>query len=562
MGLAVKPNSQTPALVWDLSATSLIVLMPLLVFFKYNNYPLLSSEALTGLLLVLIPGLILGGLMHLGRNIGRIIVITSLLVLLIDIQTSWITTIGLRLFICILVCGGISWLIRKKISQLMVLVFGAMIIGTIVQPSGKMLQSQGDFPGSGTSTQPFVLHLILDEYAAPESFDIRYDQNEDFSKKVQAFFLDNDFTLYSRAYSRLYHTRESIPNTLNKGLREKPNSFWDGEFFEGILLSQNDWFDRLIGLGYDLHVIQPQYIDFIGPDTQTASSTTYVLETINSLVGLDFAMKEKIQFIFGNYFRLSWFLGNFRDSYADFSQSTLATALKLPKFDFSGNYFSPLSSMNMVDDLEEMLPNARPGQAVFAHLVLPHSPYAFESDCTLKPKSTMWMYFTSPGCFPARNDSTTRAERYPVYFDQIQCTNNRLEDIFNAVKRAGIWDDSLIIIHGDHGSRLNMLELFPKNADQLVDSEFMDGHGTLLAIKYPQGQAILNRQMVPLSDVFEQLFLSSNQAWPPSVYVPSQETIDNPWVLLNDRHQKMIRHPMPEFANGVAGARIQTGVSP
>ena len=83
----------------------------------------------------------------------------------------------------------------------------------------------------------------------------------------------------------------------------------------------------------------------------------------------------------------------------------------------------------------------------------------------------------------------------------------------------------------------------------------MDAFGTLLAIKFPHGKGQLDRRMVPLADVFEQLFLLEEQTWPPSGYVPTQKILETPWVFFSNQDQKMVRHPMPPFANGVAGTQ-------
>ncbi len=148
----------------------------------------------------------------------------------------------------------------------MVLFFGAMILGTLLQDSPRMVVNQGQFPGPGNSRQPFVMHLILDEYAAPEALDRRYDQDGLVAAGVQSFFQNRGFTVFSRAYSRYYDTNESIPNLLNKGISAVPNHFWTGDdFAKNDILMENDWFDRLRDLGYDLNIIQPDFIDFILP---------------------------------------------------------------------------------------------------------------------------------------------------------------------------------------------------------------------------------------------------------------------------------------------------------
>ncbi len=542
-------------MAWNTGGAFFILLLPLLIFFKHNDFPLTQPESLISFLVLLLVAIFFGMLMSVGRQIGKTLVVTFLLVLVIDIQTDWITTVGFRLFLSVIAMGSLSWLLKKHLAQWVVLFFGAMAVGTIIQAPNPMQQTRGSFPGPSQSSQPFVLHLILDEYAAPEALDSTFDINSTVSTEIQSFFKDWDFTIFSRAYSRFYDTNESIPNTLNRGLIEIPDGYWQNRFHEGIVLEQNQWFDRLEKLGYDLHVIQPNFIDFIGPDHNVQSSTDYHLNTINSLLGTDLSIHEKTTIIVGTYFRLSWFLGMFRDGYSDLAQSDAGTALKLPRPNLTGSKFGPLSTMRALDNLTGMLENAQPGQAVFAHLLLPHYPYTFNSDCSLKPESSSWLEGKDSRCEPARNNSQSRAERYPMYLAQIQCTNNQLDSLFETLKKSGVWNNAVVVLHGDHGSRLNRIQPFPSNGSLMDPTEFMDAFGTLVAVKLPAVPGKIDRSFVSLNDIFEQLFLSDGKPWPPLPYVAEKEILDQPFVLLNDRDNEMKRFPMPPFSLGVAGKK-------
>jgi hypothetical protein len=543
---------------WDLAAATLILLLPLAIFFRHNDYPLLQPEVGLCALWVFGAGACWAGLMTVGRTVGRVLVTTLLLLLLVDVQTDWLTTVGLRLLLNLVAIGGVAWLLRRRLSQVVVVLFGAMLVATVVQPPGRMVRQQGTYPAPGRSDLPFVLHIILDEYAAPEALDRNFDPDGAVAGEVQAFFVDHGFTLYSRAYSRLFNTDESIPNLLNRGLAGKPNAFWDGHFRKGALLVRNDWFEHLEHLGYGLHVFQSDFITYAAADGSgqlppRVSISDYTLETVHGLAGTDLAVEEKVRFIFGSYYRLSWFLGMFRDQYAGLRRGPVGRALHLPDWDTAGDRVSPLTTMQAFDVLAGQLGQAQPGQAVFAHLLLPHFPYAFGADCGLEPMGRKWLNAIDEDLAPGRNDAASRAARYPLYLAQLQCTNQRLADLFAALRQAGVWDRSLVILHGDHGCRLNLVEPLPENADSMTAADYMDAFGTLLAIKWPGGQGALDRRQVPLDDVFGQLFLTGDGQWPPAPYQPGPALLAAPWVLLNDRQGILLNRPLPGFADGRAG---------
>lgn len=542
-------------LIWDLAAATLILLLPMVIFLHHNAYPLLQAETLGCLALVVLAGVFWGLVMWTGRTVGRVLVTALLLVLLVDLQTEWLTTFGLRFFLNVLGAVLLCWLLRKRLSLLMAILFGAMILGTALQPHPPLLINQGHFPGPGQGRQPFVMHLILDEYAACEALDRRYDPDGQVANSIESFFQDRGFTLFSRAYSRYYDTNESIPNLLNRGTSDQPNHFWPGdEFVKNDVLLKNDWFDRLHDLGYDLNLIQPDFIDFNSPEAQPVSLTRYTLETVHALAAAELPVNEKMVLLMGSYYRLSWILGGVRQGYSNLRSAAVGKSLSLPDWDLAGNRFSTLNTMQVIDGLESSLTEAKSGQAVFAHLLFPHYPYAYRADGTLKPNSRQWLEGADIKARPDRNSSLSRSLRYPMYLEQIQAANLRLEGLFEALEAAGVWDEAIIILHGDHGSRLNQTQPFPSSANRMSSDDYMDAFGTFLAIKWPQGKAGPDRRCVPIDDVFEQLFLHSQGSWPPGMYQPEADLVAQPWVFLNDRRNLMVKRPFPGFEAGKSRA--------
>ena len=109
-------------------AAALLLWLPLLVFFKHNGYPIFRSEVGLCLMLVALAALFWGAVMTTGRTVGRVAVVSFLIVLVVDIQTGWITTWGLRLLLNGLAAAAFAWLFRRRLSKVIIVVAGAMIL--------------------------------------------------------------------------------------------------------------------------------------------------------------------------------------------------------------------------------------------------------------------------------------------------------------------------------------------------------------------------------------------------------------------------------------------------
>jgi arylsulfatase A-like enzyme len=141
--------------------------------------------------------------------------------------------------------------------------------------------------------------------------------------------------------------------------------------------------------------------------------------------------------------------------------------------------------MEQLEHLRRQLATAAPGNAHFAHVLLPHYPYLYRSDCKLREPDG-WLSRTSESA-PAGMSNTpeTRVERYDAYLDQVECVINQLASIFDTMREAGTYRDALIIVHGDHGSRINLIDPSIDAIDRMADSDFLDAFSTLFAIKVP-----------------------------------------------------------------------------
>ncbi len=176
------------------------------------------------------------------------------------------------------------------------------------------------------------------------------------------------------------------------------------------------------------------------------------------------------------------------------------------------------------------------GNVLFAHLLLPHSPFLANADCSIKPSIDEWKYeslkFSRHALYSHKDPNTvdSREEHYQQYFKQVHCLYTRLEELFERMQTAGIWENSIIIIHGDHGSRIVRTYPSIQNATELSEADMRDGFSTLFAVKQPDQKGLYDPKAYPLEYLLRDNVLSylSNNQEPvqelsPYVYLKSED---------------------------------------
>ncbi|MCK9996298.1 MAG: hypothetical protein KAH56_08475 [Candidatus Krumholzibacteria bacterium] len=533
----------------DVVGVFLTAVLPLLIFLKHSDYSLHAPETLIIFGLILIFALVCGLLMIPGGTPARIIIFAWLAVLIVDVQTDWITTLGLRLLLNSIFFGVLFWFLRRRLTRLVVIMVGLMVLVTVLLPGEETVIKTGEpGPRAGDNPDlPFVLHLVLDEHIGVEGIPIEFDPEGEAAAELRDFYLDQSFAVYGRAYSRYYSTCESLTNMLNFASVGVPAHFLGGVSKPGIIFENNPWFDLLHDQGYRIHVMECDYLRFFDPgetgvnpygDTRIAyTGTLKPVETAN------LTLSQKIPFILSTYFTRSYFLKFVGSAYTDLSFSNLGGTMGLPRWDLHGNYPGPLATLQAMDLFTDQLCQAGPGQAFFAHILLPHSPYGLDRDCHPELQPGKWLSSGDKWLVSRTNTPESRALRYSVYLDQMFCLQSHLDAMFQILKDKGLWERAIVIIHGDHGSRICLWPPIPSMKDKLAPSDYLDCFSTLFAVKGPDIEKGYHRQLLPLDHLFGRLF---RDGLPPD----DPELENNPWVYLQDMKIRMEKQPMPKFAHG------------
>ena len=147
----------------------------------------------------------------------------------------------------------------------------------------------------------------------------------------------------------------------------------------------------------------------------------------------------------------------------------------------------------------------------FAHLLIPHFPYSVDSACVIRRPILKWnsailrwnYRFVTENDAEIANSPRSRLARYEEYIPQVRCALLKLEELVDALKRRNAFEDAVIIVHGDHGSRIVLIEPRLENKDRLSRQDYYDAFSTLFAVKAPGIAPGHDSRMMPLASLLQ-----------------------------------------------------------
>ncbi len=480
------------------AATTCALFAPIAVFLTANNYPFLSVEtALLGVLCAA-SGLLVRFLTQFTNDFVSRIVFCGVVIVSISIlaQTdSQPTFLG----ICI-GCVLAFYILRKHIGLITLIAFSGHIVATLVVSLGTQIQEihseqYPQYTDNEVNGPPPILHILLDEHVGIHGLPKDIPRAAILAESLRNFYTHEGFRLYSRAYSQYIHTSESLSNMFNFASRTNidaftsvrvPNDLTKTNLAYYHSLNASKYFKHLNRLGYRLNIYQTDFFDLCHvPDIEYATCKTYRSNSIMSILNTDLDVVERFKFVANSFVGSSVFLQWLRWIYNHHIRTL--NAPPLPIWAEGNNRTGPLPTLRMLKLLEIDLENAKPGNVYFAHLLLPHYPYILHSDCKLRKRITDWLNRVAthdPAQPLVENTSKTRAQRYDRYIDQIECQQILLSNLLNTINNNSVWNDSTVIIHGDHGSRIALHKPGLTIADKPSTDDQIAYHSTLFAVRF------------------------------------------------------------------------------
>jgi arylsulfatase A-like enzyme len=210
---------------------------------------------------------------------------------------------------------------------------------------------------------------------------------------------------------------------------------------------------------------------------------------------------------------------------------------------------NPVSTLRASERVVSLLRRARRGDAYLIHMMLPHFPYALDSECRLRPDPTEWLDRAAPAAARRANAADARRLRYSRYLEQLSCAHKVLARMFDALVEAGVYDESVVLVHGDHGSRITATPPEPPFADAMAPRDYVDAFATLFAAKLPGVAGGVDRRVLALEDLTAAVTRDGR--------LPADGASEAPFVWVDVGNTRFDQRPLPPFAHGRVGAEIE-----
>lgn len=483
------------------------LITPFLVFLEHHSYGIFHIEIFMSILGFLLVSLLCSAGMRYGGFIGKNFFAFVLVTLFFSIQFG---SSGEIVFTCMLLGVAVALLIFKDNFPLIAAsIFATFFIVTLSQvflpQEVQSLEIAKQDLAVGSGPVPRIIHLILDEHIGLEGIPTDIPEGMEVKSQLVEFYEKYGFMTFGGAYSHYSLTINSIPNLLNFSSAAKTR-IYIGEGDNPDRLLENLYFEGLAQAGYRLNVWWGHHIDYCSHSQVLIDNCLQIpSHGLKITQSLDLNMLERVQLIFSNYINLSNIYGGARNYYETFRNEILPYGVSLPSATWDRHKVTTLPYLFSLEALWQSILDLPEGNVAFAHLLLPHSPYVTNADCTIRTSLQEWKYnvlSSTRGGVPNTKDS--RETHYREYFKQVQCVYLKLDELFKRMEHAGLFENSVIIIHGDHGSRIMKTEPTIENEQTLSKQDIVDGYSTLFAVKFPKQVGYYDTQTVPIEFLLQE----------------------------------------------------------
>jgi hypothetical protein len=281
-----------------------------------------------------------------------------------------------------------------------------------------------------------VVHLMLDEHIGPNGIPLDIPGGADARRQMTDFYLGQGFRLYPNAISDYSVTEKSLPALLwlddpishTDPMTELP--FQGGNATSALFPrwhEQTPWFAQLNRDGYRVMVYS------IGGLFNLCTKANRPVVDIcriyrSDALNLDLWPGHRLRRIFAMMASRSLIV-----------QKVCRGIGACPALMMEYN----VSSATAMDRVAEALQGASGDVAIFAHILLPHGPQALDAECRPEPTPDLI--------------ASDEVQLFSRYFEQIACTRLKVAAILDVLKERKALDRAVIIIHGDHGLRPEMV---------------------------------------------------------------------------------------------------------
>ncbi|WP_265569339.1 hypothetical protein [Sphingomicrobium nitratireducens] len=337
--------------------------------------------------------------------------------------------------------------------------------------------------------RPLIVHIILDEQEGLRGM-AAMDGAPGLAHEVDRRLRGAGFTTFANAHVRYHLSVNSMPSMLNFGLPDSGH----GDSPDGGATGPARYLARLSDQGYPVHFVQSSYIDFCS-DNPVASCRTYWRDDLAGLREVDLDATSRARAILvsiGRSMRSVLYTAALWDVYAvgRWKLVDASHRIQLVNRGDAGAINSLLELQRLQARIEA---EGRPGEAYVAHLLLPHFPFALGRDCRVLPFGEWRISWKRHAV----------AERQRAYGEQVRCVMTQIERLYAAARRVA-GDDVVMIVHGDHGSRIGR-RLPSGGVRRASEQEKLHNFSTLFAVALPGQEPARREEIVAVETLLDRL---------------------------------------------------------
>ena len=234
-------------------------------------------------------------------------------------------------------------------------------------------------------------------------------------------------------------------------------------------------------------------------------------------------------------------IARLRNAYGRSRPWLLHAGIQLPAWNWDRNRVAPVAVMAALDSIAADLARSQPGEVFFAHLLLPHNPYVYDSECRARPPAEWRQRRDHDEVDIEAGDSNTpagRALRYSLYLPQLRCAHRKIGELLDAIPPS-LRESAVVVVHGDHGSRIGVTEPNSWRESSFGGADYADFFSTLFAVRSPGIEAGYDPLTTPVTCLLRTLVESDFR----SVAAVNECSFPNV-VFFNDHTP----HTLPDFA--------------
>jgi hypothetical protein len=450
-----------------------------------------------------------------------------------------------------LVLTAFFWVLRSHLHSILLVFVGVLLAGAIATQrvpkmradrldadEGERLAGAWKASGRFNENLPVVVHLVFDEMMSVGAMTDDLPRGAATRQALLEFSRKHSFRTFGSVYSRYYYTSDALPNLMNREYlgRMSMDSFSEIPFnptTRSYRLEPNAYFDNMAARGYRTAVFQTTYMNFCANRSVDLCESFDSFDPVGKAApGVD-APTQRVRM---------WqtFLRAYEPSYtSELGQQILGRVYGLKTGDVGvigdeGGRYDVQRFPQWFDRFTRFVATVPRGTHVFAHFLVPHSPYLLLESCVVSGKVDTGYNLSQ---YPAGERAEQRRDHYDRYLAQLRCVMHKLDDLIAKLDASDQFRDAVIVIHGDHGSRISSGETLEDYAQR----DFVDNYAAFFAIRSPGIPPGVDCEFVSLPEVFRRYMARPAERKPRSGAPPPVV------VLSRGAGNTKVEAPMPRF---------------